>query len=129
MAERLTLSMLAGLALVLGAVGVYGVISHDVNRRTRDYGIRIAIGMPPSRVVMQVLGRGVALVAIGSMLGIAAALGLTRLLSSLLYGVGATDPTALAAAVLLLLGVGVAAAFIPARRASLTDPAVVLRQP
>ena len=75
------------------------------------------------------VGSGVALVAIGSMLGIAAALGLTRLLSSLLYGVGATDPTALAAAVLLLLGVGVAAAFIPARRASLTDPAVVLRQP
>ena len=123
------LSMLAGLALVLGAVGVYGVISHDVNRRTRDYGICIAIGMPPSRVVMQVLGRGVALVAIGSMLGIAAALGLTRLLSSLLYGVGAADPTTLAAAVLLLLGVGGAAAFIPARRASLTDPAVVLRQP
>ena len=102
------LSLLAGLALVLGAVGVYGVISHYVTRRSRDYGIRIALGQTPSRVVWQVVGRGAALVALGSAIGVAAALALTRVLSSLLYGVEATDPLALAGAVLVLLVVGIA---------------------
>ena len=123
------LTILAGLALVLGAVGVYGVISHYVTRRARDYGIRIALGQQPSRVVGQVVGRGAALVAFGSGLGIVAALLVTRLLSTMLYGVQPTDPLAMGAAVLVLLAVGVLAAFVPARRASLTDPAVVLRQP
>jgi ABC-type antimicrobial peptide transport system permease subunit len=123
------LAILAGLALVLGAVGIYGVISHYVSRRSRDYGICIAIGMPPARVVSQVVGRGLTLVAIGSALGVAAALGVTRVLSSLLYGVEPTDPLALGGAVVILLAVGALAAFAPARRASLTDPAVVLRQP
>ena len=122
------LSLLAALALVLGAVGVYGVISHYVMRRSRDYGICIALGQRPSRVVQQVVGRGAALVAVGSAIGIAAALGLTKVLSTLLYGVEATDPIALAAAVVVLLLVGMLAAFVPARRASLTDPALVLRQ-
>jgi predicted permease len=122
------LSLLAALALVLGAVGVYGVISHYVTRRTRDYGIYLALGLPPARVIRQVVGRGAALVAIGSAIGVAAALGVTRMLSSLLYGVNATDPLALAGAVAVLLSVGMLAAFVPARRASLTDPAVVLRQ-
>jgi predicted permease len=121
------LSLLAGLALVLGAVGVYGVISHYVTRRSRDYGICIAIGMPPARVVTQVVGRGLTLVATGSVLGIAAAIALTRVISTLLYDVRATDPIALAAAVLILLVVGLLAAFVPARRASLTDPAAALR--
>jgi putative ABC transport system permease protein len=123
------LSILAGLALVLGAVGVYGVISHYVSRRSRDYGICIAIGMPPSRVVSQVVGRGLSLVAAGSVLGLAAAIGATRVLASLLYGVRPTDPLALGGAVVILLVIGALAAFAPARRASLTDPAVVLRQP
>jgi putative ABC transport system permease protein len=122
------LSLLAGLALLLGAVGVYGMISHFVTRRTREYGIRIALGLLPGRVVSQVMGRGIRLVALGSALGIAAALLLTRLLSSLLYGVSATDPQALAGAVLALLLVGALAAFVPARRASRTDPASVLRE-
>jgi putative ABC transport system permease protein len=122
------LALLAGLALLLGAVGVYGVISHYVGRRSKEYGIRIALGQQPAGVVQQVVGRGVLLVAIGSVIGVAAALTLTRLLSSLLYGVTASDPLALAAAVAVLLLVGVLAAFVPARRASLTDPAVVLRQ-
>ena len=74
------------------------------------------------------MGRGASLIALGSAIGVAAALGLTRILSSLLYGVEATDPLALAGAVAVLLIVGVAAAFVPARRASLTDPAVVLRR-
>jgi putative ABC transport system permease protein len=113
---------------VLGAVGVYGVISHFVLRRSKDYGIRIALGEPPTRVVRQVVGRGVALVAAGSAIGVLAALGVTRLLASLLYGIEPNDPIALGAAVVVLLMVGMLAAFVPARRASLTDPAVVLRQ-
>jgi ABC-type antimicrobial peptide transport system permease subunit len=123
------LTILAALALVLGAVGVYGVISHYVTRRSRDYGIRIALGQPPSHVITQVVSRGAALVAVGSVIGVVAALFVTRLLTSMLYEVQATDPLAIAAAVAVLLAVGVLAAFVPARRASLTDPAVVLRQP
>jgi putative ABC transport system permease protein len=122
------LSLLAGLALVLGAVGVYGVISHYVTRRSRDYGIRIALGQQPSRVIRQVVGRGALLVAIGSAIGLIAAAFLTRILATLLYGVKATDPLSMAAAVVVLLAVGMLAAFVPARRASLTDPAVVLRE-
>jgi len=121
------LSLLAGLALVLGAVGVYGVISHYVTRRSRDYGICIALGQPPAQVVRQVVSRGAMLVAMGSAVGIIGALATTKLLSSLLYGVQPTDPLALAAAIAVLLAVGVLAAFLPARRASLTDPAIVLR--
>jgi putative ABC transport system permease protein len=121
-------SLLAGLALVLGAVGVYGVISHFVARRTRDYGIQIALGLPPARLVSQVVGRGLRLVGIGSAVGVASALLLTNLLSSLLYGVSAADPQAIAGAVLTLLTVGTLAAWIPARRASHTDPAIVLRE-
>ena len=120
-------SILTALALVLGAVGVYGVISHYVQRRSREYGIRLALGQSPTTVVGQVLKRGVALVALGSAIGVAAALVLARLLASMLYGVGVNDPVSMSGAVGLLLIVGVLAAFLPARRASLTDPAVVLR--
>jgi predicted permease len=122
------LALLAILALVLGAIGVYGVISHYVTRRSRDYGICIAIGMPPSQIVAQVVGRGARLIALGGAIGIAGALALTRLLSSMLYGVRPTDPLALTGAVIVLMMVGVAAALVPARRASLTDPAEVLRR-
>jgi predicted permease len=122
-------AVLTGLALLLGAVGVYGVISHYVIRRAREYGIRIALGQQPLVVIRQVVGRGAALVALGGGIGIVAAIGASRLLASLLYGVQPTDPLAMAVAVAVLLGVGMLAAFVPARRASLTDPAVVLRQP
>lgn len=122
------LSLLAGLALVLGAVGVYGMISHDVARRARDFGIRIALGLPPARVVSHVLRRGMGLVAAGSLAGLAAAFLMMRLLSSLLYGVRASDPVALAGGVAALLVAGTVAALIPARRASRTDPLTVLRQ-
>lgn len=121
------LSLLATLALVLGAVGVYGVISHYVTRRSRDYGICIALGQQPSRVIRQVVGRGAMLVAIGSAIGIVAAVFLTKILATLLYGVKATDPVVMTGAVVVLLVVGMLAAFVPARRASLTDPATVLR--
>jgi predicted permease len=122
------LGTLAALALVLGAVGVYGVMAHFVTRRSRDYGICIALGMQPSHVVRHVVGRGGALVGAGSVIGVVAAAVATKLLATLLYGVEPTDPLAFIAAVAVLLAVGVLAAFIPARRASLMDPAVVLRE-
>jgi predicted permease len=121
------LSLLGSLALILSAVGVYGVIWHYVLRRSRDYGIRIALGEQPSRVFGRVVGRAATLVSIGSAIGVAAALAVTRLLSSLLYGVESTDPVAMLAAVLILLLAGMVAAFVPARRASQTDPATMLR--
>jgi predicted permease len=123
------LSLLALLAVVLGAVGVYGVISHFVQRRTREYGIRIALGEQPSAVVRHVVARGTWLVLAGSAIGVAAAMAATRLLVSLLYHVRSTDPLTLGAAVSLLVAVGAIAAAVPAWRASRTDPAVVLRQP
>jgi putative ABC transport system permease protein len=121
--------MLAGLALVLGAVGVYGVISHSVLRRSREFGIRLALGQQPALIMRQVAGHALALVAFGATVGLALALGVSRLLAALLYGVEPTDPIAMAGALLVLLLVGMLAALVPARRASLTDPAVVLRQP
>ena len=122
------LAILTTLALVLGAVGVYGVISHFVNRRSRDWGVRIALGMMPSTVVRMIVMRGTALVALGIVIGVAAFVALARLLSSLLYGVGAGDPLAMASASTVLLLVGVLAAVIPGVRASRTDPATVLRE-
>lgn len=122
------LSLLAGLALVLGAVGIYGVISHFVSRRTRDYGICIALGLPPGRVVSQVVSRGFALAAAGSVIGVVAVVIGARRLTSLLYGVTPADAGALAAAVIVLLAIALFASFVPAWRASRTDPATVLRQ-
>lgn len=122
------LAVLAGLALVLGAIGVYGVMSYHVTRRSRDFGIRLALGDRPGHVVRQIVARGVRLVALGSAVGMVAALALTQWLDSLLYQVDAADPLALVAAVGVLLAAGLVAAFVPARRASQTDPAVVLRQ-
>ncbi len=113
---------------MLGAIGVYGVIAHHVSRRKRDYGIRVALGLAPARVVRQVVGRGAALVGLGIVVGIAASVVLARSLASLLYGVRAADPMALAAATLALLAVGMLAAFVPAWRASRVDPAKVLRE-
>lgn len=122
------LVLLGALALILGAIGVYGVVSHFVTRRKRDWGIRIALGMRPPRVVRQIVGRGGALVGAGIVIGVTAFVGLARLLSSFLYGVETTDPVALAAATAVLLAAGLLAAFIPARRAAGIDPATVLRE-
>jgi predicted permease len=122
------LSLLTALALALGAIGVYGVIAHHVSRRKRDYGIRVALGLAPARVLRQVVGRGATLVGIGVVVGALASTILGRWLASLLYGVRAADPVALTAAALALLAVGVLAAFVPAYRASRVDPAMVLRE-
>lgn len=121
------LSLLGGLALALGTVGVYGVISHFVTRRRRDWGIRIALGLRPVDVVRQVVARGGMLVGGGILLGLAGFAVLGRLLSSFLYGVGTADPAALIGAAALLLSAGLFAAWIPAHRASRIDPALALR--
>jgi predicted lysophospholipase L1 biosynthesis ABC-type transport system permease subunit len=122
------LALLGGLALALGSIGVYGVVSHFVARRKRDWGIRIALGLHPARVVRQVVGRGGALVGAGIGVGLIGFLALARLLASFLYGVGTADPLALAGATAVLLGAGLLAAWLPARRASRIDPAIVLRE-
>jgi ABC-type antimicrobial peptide transport system permease subunit len=121
-------ALLTLLALVLGAVGVYGVISHVVQRRSREFAIRLALGENPTGIVRQIVRRGATLVAIGASIGIALAVLVARLLASLLYGVQATDPISMAGAVAVLLLVGIMAAFLPARRASRTDPAMALRE-
>lgn len=118
---------LATLALVLGAVGIYGVVSHFVTKRRRDWGIKMILGMRPSDVSGRILGRGGALIGAGLAVGLVAFLLLARLLGSFLYGVGTTDPTALAAAAGVLLVAGLLAASVPARRAMRVDLAKVLR--
>ena len=120
-------AILTAVALVLGAVGVYGVISHFVLRRKRDWGIRIALGLAPARVMRAVVGRGVWLMSVGIVVGLFATIATARLFGSFLYGVGAADPISLATACVALLVVGVAAAAIPAWRAGRTDPLLVLR--
>jgi predicted permease len=124
----LLLSILSALALVLGAVGIYGVISHFAVRRQRDWAIRVALGLPGSRVVAHIVRQGLALVGVGIAIGVAGTVVLGRLLSSFLFGVGAVDPLAFAAASVALLAIGVVAAFIPARRAGAVDPALVMRE-
>jgi predicted permease len=122
------LTLLSALALLLGAVGIYGVVSHFATRRKRDWAIRVALGLRSSRVVSHIVGQGAGLVLAGIAVGLVGTLALTRALSSFLYGVGTVDPIAFAGASAALLLVGVAAAFIPARRAGTVDPAVILRE-
>jgi putative ABC transport system permease protein len=121
------LSLLTGLALVLGAVGIYGVMSHFATRRRRDWAIRIAIGLPGSRVIAHVLGHGAMLVSAGIVAGIAGGALLSQLLSSFLFDVGALDPVAFVTAGATAFGVGIAAALVPAVRAGTTDPLAALR--
>jgi predicted permease len=122
------LTLLSVLALALGSIGVYGVVSHFVTRRRRDWGIRIALGLHPSRVIARIVARGGALVGGGIAVGLLGFLLLARLLASFLYGVGTADPLSLAAAAAILLAAGLVAAYVPARRASRIDPALVLRE-
>jgi putative ABC transport system permease protein len=123
----LLLSGFAGLALLLASLGIYGVISYIVVQRTREIGIRMALGAEAGEVVLSVLRRGLLLAAIGATIGLAGAFGLVHLLPGLLYGVRATDPMTLAAAPLVLLMVAAIASYIPARRAARVDPMIALR--
>jgi putative ABC transport system permease protein len=121
------LGLFSGLALVLAAIGIYGVISYSVAQRTRDIGIRMALGASPSNVLREILGYGLRLIGVGLVLGFAGALAGTRMLSSLLYGVRSTDALTFFSAAAVLAIVALVASYLPARRATRVDPLVALR--
>jgi len=128
--RRLTMTMLgvfAGLALILASIGLYGVMALIVTQRTREMGIRFALGASRSDVLRLVLGQGVVLVEIGLAAGLIGAFFTSRALRSVLYNVAPLDPVALVSALLALLLVALVACFLPARRASLVDPIEALR--
>jgi putative ABC transport system permease protein len=120
-------AIFAGLALALGAVGIYGVISYSVAQRTREIGIRMALGARRQEVLWLIVGQCAKLTFLGVAIGLTGALLLTRLMSTLLYGVGAADPATYAAVAILLVVVALAASYLPARRAMRMDPAIALR--
>lgn len=123
----LLLGLFSGVAVLLAVTGVYAVMAYSVMRRQQEIGIRIALGAQARDIVRLVLGRGVRLVVIGVIVGTAGAVGSTRLVSSLLFGVSALDPIVFAMAAALLALVGISASYLPARRATAVDPIVALR--
>ena len=120
-------SFFGGLALLLACVGLYGLLSYDVTRRTREIGIRMALGARRVDLLRLVVWQGIVLALMGTALGIGGAIGVGKLLTSLLYGVKPSDPLAFIAAIGLLVTVALVAAFVPARRATTVDPMVALR--
>ena len=117
----------AGVALALAAVGTYGVLAYSVAERRREIGIRMALGASEGGVLTLVLRQGMVLAGIGLVVGLAGALAVTRVVSSLLFGVQPTDPITFAAVGLFMLGVAFVACVVPARRATRVDPLVALR--
>jgi len=121
------LALFAGIALVLAAVGIYGVLAQSVSQRRQEIGIRMALGAQPRDVLKLVIRQGMTLALAGIAIGAVAALAGSRLISSLLYGVTATDPMTLAATALVLGAAALLACYIPARRATRVDPMDALR--
>jgi predicted permease len=131
LAQRFSMTLLgvfAGMALVLASVGIYGVLSYIVGQRTREIGIRIALGARRSHVLRWVMMEGAQMAVVGVVVGVVAALGLTRLMAGLLYGVSAVDPVTFVCVAGVLLIVALVACYIPAYRAMRVDPIVVLRE-
>jgi putative ABC transport system permease protein len=128
--ERFTMTLLAifaGLAVVLSALGLYGVVSYVIAQRTREIGIRIALGATPRNIAGAVVVRGVVLSLVGLSVGLAVAVWGTRIIRSVLHGVSATDPLSFLLAATLLLGVSLLACTIPMRRAMRVDPVIAMR--
>jgi putative ABC transport system permease protein len=125
--SMLLLGIFAGVALLLAAVGIYGVMSYSVAQRTREFGVRMALGAQRSDVLKLAVGQGLKLVLAGVVIGVVAALALTRVMSSLLFEVSATDPVTYITISVVLISAGVLASFIPARRATRVDPVIALR--
>jgi ABC-type antimicrobial peptide transport system permease subunit len=127
---RVQMNVLGGfavLAVLLAAIGIYGVMSYSVTQRTRELGIRIALGAGRREVLGLVLRQGLAMVAVGIALGVTGALMLTRVMSTLLFGVSTTDPAVFSAIVVVLSATASIATYMPARRATRVDPLVALR--
>jgi putative ABC transport system permease protein len=123
----LILALFGALALVLAAAGIYGVAAYSVSRRAHEIGLRVALGAQRGDVMRLIVGQGIRLTTVGIALGLAGAFAATRALSSLLYGVGATDPATFVSVPLVLAAVGLTACYIPARRATKIDPMAALR--
>jgi putative ABC transport system permease protein len=127
---RFTLVLLAtfaAVALVLAAVGIYGVISYAVSRRTHEIGVRVALGASPATVVRLIIAQGMRVVTVGVAIGLAGALVASRLMTTLVYGVRVTDPLTYAGVAALLVVVALVASYLPARRATRIDPLVAMR--
>ena len=124
----LLVGVFAGLALLLAAIGIYGVVTHAVSLRTRELGIRMALGADARQVVGMVLGQYLRVTGAGLALGVVLAYGASRMLDSMLFGVGGGDPFTYAGVALLLALVSLAASYLPAHRATRIDPALALRQ-
>jgi ABC-type antimicrobial peptide transport system permease subunit len=121
------LGAFAGLALLMAAIGTYGVLSYMVTERRREIGIRVALGAARSHVLKQILKQGLQLTAIGVTIGLAGALAVNRLIATLLFGVQPTDTATIAFVIATITAVAVAASWVPAWRASRLDPNIVLR--
>jgi ABC-type lipoprotein release transport system permease subunit len=129
--RRFSLELLAGfavLALAMAAIGIYGVVSYTVAQRTREIGVRLALGADMADIARMVVGEGVRRTAVGVAIGLAGALAASRAVRGLLYGVAATDPVTYAAVIALLVAVTVAASLLPAWRASQVSPLAALRE-
>jgi ABC-type antimicrobial peptide transport system permease subunit len=125
--NMLLLTIFAGIALLLAAIGIYGLMSYTVEQRVQEIGIRVALGAASRDVLKMIVLQGMKLVWIGVILGLAAAYGVTRLLGSLLYGVKSSDPATFAAVAVIVTLVAAVATFVPARRASVVAPSEALR--